>query len=193
MIEAARRRFPDIRFDVGDAEDLPYPDGRFDAVLSNIVLFHVTDPDRAMAEAFRVLTRGGRFVFSQWLGPDVSECYRMLFDVLSAHADLSRADPAPDAYALSDRSNVAAKMQRAGFGDIAFEEVQNVLHAEGPSFFDFFMTFGVRVPLIVERQDETTQQIIREEIDKRAAAYFSDGLYKIPIPSLIVSGIRPAD
>lgn len=192
MIGEACKRFPGIRFETGDVEDLPLPDRSYDAVLSNIVLFHVTDPDRAIAESFRVLAEGGRFVFSQWLGPDTSDCYRMLFDVLSAHADMSLADPAPNAYALSDRNQVAEKLQRAGFDNIEFEEVQNILHADGPSFFDFFMTFGVRVPLVVERQDEATRQIIRNEIDKRAAAYLSDGVYRIPMPSLIVSGRRPA-
>lgn len=192
MIDAARGAFPNIRFQVGDVEELPFPDRSFDAVLSNIVLFHVVDPDRAMSEAIRVMTDGGRFVFSQWLGPDASDCYRMLFDVLRDHADMSRADPAPDAYALSDRNQAAEKMRKAGFDNIAFEEVENVLHAEGPSFFDFFMTFGVRVPLIVERQEEAIRQTIRDEIDRRAAAYLSDGVYKIPMPSLIVSASRPS-
>ena len=40
---------------MADVEDLPTPDETFDAVLSNIVLFHVTDPEKAMSEARRVL------------------------------------------------------------------------------------------------------------------------------------------
>jgi len=191
MIAEARKRFPGIRFEVGDIEQLPLDDRSQDAVLSNIVLFHVTDPDRAMREAFRVLTPGGKFVFSQWLGPESSDCHRMLVDVLGSHADMSLADPAPNAYVLSDRDGASKKMKSAGFTDIAFEEVQNVLHAEGPSFFDFFMTFGVRVPLIVERQDPEIRKRIRDDIDERAAVFFSDGLYRIGMPSLIVSGRRP--
>lgn len=85
MVDEARNQFPHLSFNLGDVEKLPAPDRSFDAVLSNIVLFHVADPGRAMAEAVRVLKPGGRFVFSQWLGPEQSECYQLLFDVLGRH------------------------------------------------------------------------------------------------------------
>lgn len=191
MIAEARKRFPGIEFEVADIEQLPFADRTQDAVLSNIVLFHVTRPERAMAEAFRVLSPGGRFVFSQWLGPDSSECYRLLFNVLGDNVDMSRADPAPDAFAFSDRDRVSGKMEKIGFTDLRFEEVRNVLYARGPSFFDFFMDFGVRVPLIMERQDAHVRMKVRREVDERAARYLVDGNYRIPMPSLVVSGQRP--
>jgi ubiquinone/menaquinone biosynthesis C-methylase UbiE len=188
MIQQAKVQFPDINFSVADVEDLPAQDEEFDAVLSNIVLFHVTDPEKAMSEARRVLKLNGRFVFSQWLGPDRSECYRLLFDVLGRHADMSRADPAPNAYVLSDKANVSEMMQRVGFNDIKAEIVENVLHAPGPSFFEFFMKFGVRVPLILERQEPDIRASIRQEIDELTAPYLVEGVYKIPMPSVVFSG-----
>jgi ubiquinone/menaquinone biosynthesis C-methylase UbiE len=191
MIAQARKRFPHIPFEVGDIEKLKAEDSSQDAVLSNIALFHVADPLMAMKEAFRVLKPGGVFAFSQWCGPAQSECYKMLFDVLLAHADMSLADPAPDAYKLSDPQQVTAMLEEAGFSNIAFEYVSNVLHAPGPSFFDFFMDFGVRIPLILDRQDPTVKEKIRQEIDKQAADYFVNGHYRIPMPSLIVSARRP--
>ena len=44
------------------AESLPYPDAGFDAVVFTLVLCTVSDPDRALAEARRVLKPGGRLV-----------------------------------------------------------------------------------------------------------------------------------
>ncbi len=55
MVERAKTQFPEIKFSIADVEDLPMRDGTFDAVLCNIVLFHVTDPKRAMSETRRVL------------------------------------------------------------------------------------------------------------------------------------------
>ncbi|MBM1691158.1 class I SAM-dependent methyltransferase [Sulfitobacter geojensis] len=189
MVERAKTKFPEIEFSLADVEDLPMRDETFDAVLSNIVLFHVTDPERAMSEARRVLKPEGRFVFSQWLGPDRSECYQLLFDVIGRHADMSRADPAPNAYALSNEAQVSEMMQSTSFTDLKAEIVENVLHAPGPSFFEFFMKFGVRVPLILNRQDVNVQVSIREEIDEAAAQYLADGCYKIPMPSIVYSGV----
>lgn len=48
---------------VGDMRALPFPDGSFGAVLSVQALEHVPDPERAVAEAARVLEPGGVAVF----------------------------------------------------------------------------------------------------------------------------------
>jgi ubiquinone/menaquinone biosynthesis C-methylase UbiE len=45
------------------AEDLPFDDGSFDAVVGTLVLCTVEDPVRAVSEARRVLVEGGRFLF----------------------------------------------------------------------------------------------------------------------------------
>ncbi len=45
------------------AHELPFPDGRFDAVVACLVFEHIDDLDGAIAEVARVLADGGRFVF----------------------------------------------------------------------------------------------------------------------------------
>jgi ubiquinone/menaquinone biosynthesis C-methylase UbiE len=44
------------------AEKLRYPDASFDAVVFTLVLCSVTSPDRALAEAYRVLRPSGRLI-----------------------------------------------------------------------------------------------------------------------------------
>ncbi len=51
----------DFRLVPGDGS-LPYPDGRFDAVMVADALEHVPDPMRYVGEAARVLKPGGRFI-----------------------------------------------------------------------------------------------------------------------------------
>jgi ubiquinone/menaquinone biosynthesis C-methylase UbiE len=45
------------------AEDLPFDDGSFDAVVATLVFCTVDDPLKAIAEARRVLVEGGRLLF----------------------------------------------------------------------------------------------------------------------------------
>jgi SAM-dependent methyltransferase len=56
-VAEASQELPNIR--VAPAEDLPYPGGRFDVVLSHEVIEHVDDDRQAVAEAVRVLRRPG--------------------------------------------------------------------------------------------------------------------------------------
>jgi SAM-dependent methyltransferase len=50
----------------GDAENLPFPDGRFDVVLSQFGHMFAPRPDVAVAEMRRVLKPGGRVAFATW-------------------------------------------------------------------------------------------------------------------------------
>jgi ubiquinone/menaquinone biosynthesis C-methylase UbiE len=49
-----------VRFDEGDAENLPHPNGSFDLVISRHVLWTLPHPERALDEWLRVLRPGGR-------------------------------------------------------------------------------------------------------------------------------------
>lgn len=62
-LEAARRRlqrFEGARFALGDLVELPFEDQAFDQVLLFNILTYASDPERAVAEAARVLRPGGR-------------------------------------------------------------------------------------------------------------------------------------
>lgn len=64
QIEAARawaagKGVQNVRFELGNIYDIPFPDASFDAVFAYTVLEHVRDPLRAMREMRRVLKSGG--------------------------------------------------------------------------------------------------------------------------------------
>jgi demethylmenaquinone methyltransferase/2-methoxy-6-polyprenyl-1,4-benzoquinol methylase len=53
---------PKCSFTVGTAEDLAFPDNSFDAYTISFGIRNVTTYDVALAEAYRVLKPGGRFL-----------------------------------------------------------------------------------------------------------------------------------
>jgi SAM-dependent methyltransferase len=60
-----------VKVEAGTAEALPFEDGRFDCVVCTFTLCSVQSPERALAEARRVLKPGGRFLFCEHgLAPD---------------------------------------------------------------------------------------------------------------------------
>jgi ubiquinone/menaquinone biosynthesis C-methylase UbiE len=59
--KVAAARVP-VEFVAGTAEDVPYPDESFDAVVSTFMLCSVADPPAVLAEAHRVLRHDGKLV-----------------------------------------------------------------------------------------------------------------------------------
>src|SRR3954467_1596167 len=68
----------DVRFVEGDAEDLPFPDASFDAVLSIYGVMFAPDHRRAASELARVCRPGGRIALASWT-PDgfIGETFRI--------------------------------------------------------------------------------------------------------------------
>jgi SAM-dependent methyltransferase len=70
LIERARARAQaenlDARFDEGDAEMLPYPDGSFDMVISLIGAMFAPRPELVAAEMKRVCRPGGKIIMGNW-------------------------------------------------------------------------------------------------------------------------------
>jgi ubiquinone/menaquinone biosynthesis C-methylase UbiE len=56
----------DARFDVGDAEDLPYEDNSFDVVITMIGAMFAPQPDKVASEIARVLRPGGKLYMANW-------------------------------------------------------------------------------------------------------------------------------
>ncbi|MEO3874973.1 methyltransferase domain-containing protein [Nonomuraea sp. B12E4] len=93
MIDHATRRAPaNCAYVVGEAQDLPFPDGSFDLVTSSLAIHHI--PREARAEAlrqmFRVLRPGGRLLVAEFR-PPANHLARHLIGLLSGPA--MRHDP----------------------------------------------------------------------------------------------------
>jgi SAM-dependent methyltransferase len=113
MIGFARAAHPEIRFEEGDAEALPFADASFDAVISNFRIHHVPDPVRALSEARRVLRRDGRMAFTSWAAPAENIAWKLLFDAISAHGDPNAAKTPPSGGGLPEtRGSLAGARHR---------------------------------------------------------------------------------
>lgn len=82
MAAAARRNLASsagkFTFATAGAQDLPFPDGAFDAVIANHMLYHVPDRGRALVEIRRVLLPGGRLYAATNGRTHLAELYALM-------------------------------------------------------------------------------------------------------------------
>ena len=95
MIATAKRNYPNINFRHGDAENLAFKDASFDAVICAFGILHMPQPQKAVAEAFRVLKSGGRYAFTAWASADKNEFFEIVLPAIKTHANMDV--PLPEA------------------------------------------------------------------------------------------------
>lgn len=96
-----------------DAEALSYPDEHFEAVIMHLIIAVMPDPQRGLAEAYRVLKPGGQLCVMDKFQPDGQPAgagRRLLNGVTSALA----TDIYPPSTATAQRSWVSDSPRRTG-------------------------------------------------------------------------------
>ena len=69
MLQVGKRRRPDMTFVAGDAMNLPFADGSFDAVTISFGLRNIVDTSTALTEMLRVTVPGGRLAIMEFSDP----------------------------------------------------------------------------------------------------------------------------
>jgi ArsR family transcriptional regulator len=122
MLQAARRRLQahtNVDLRRGNLESLPIDDGRLDAATVMLVLHHVPEPARALADVARVLKPGGRLVLVDML-PHDREHYRQQM----GHVWLGFSE-----------EHVGRLLAEAGFGRARLMTLPPDAKAKGPALF----------------------------------------------------------
>jgi SAM-dependent methyltransferase len=86
FIDYARAHVADsrARFEVGDAQALPFEDATFDAVVSGLVLNFVPEPPKMVSEMARVARAGGTVAVYVWDYAGQMQLMRYFWDAVSA-------------------------------------------------------------------------------------------------------------
>jgi len=193
MVAKARRRYPKIEFREGDAENLSFDAASFDAVVCAFGLLHIAEPDKAIAQAYRVLRADGRFAFTVWAGADRHDFFAIVLKALEAHGNMQiQLPPAPPIFRFSDPAECRKALTQAGFVDVSVVDL--ALKWRAPSIeaiLDCIYKSTVRTSMMLERQTPAARDRIHQAIRESAERFAHNGAYEIAWPAVLASTHKP--
>jgi ubiquinone/menaquinone biosynthesis C-methylase UbiE len=184
MLALARRRRPELEFRWSDAEELRFEDGSFDAVVGGFVVNHLPHPERAMAEAARVLAPGGAVAFSVWDRPERNRLNGVFRDAMAdvGVPSLAEIEQGPDPTRFSDDPEFVALLEGAGLREATVETISLTLTVpDADTLWDGFMGSSVRMRAQVDAQPQDARRRIREAFEHRVEAHRHPAGLEIPV------------
>jgi SAM-dependent methyltransferase len=157
-----------VRFEVGDAQQLLFLDGRFDRTLSLLVLNFVRDPSRALDEMIRVTKRGGTIAAAVWDYGQEMGMLRVFWDEAVA------LNPAADArderhMPLCHEGELGALWRKHGLQHVSEEAL--TIRTPFASFDDYWSPFleklgpaGAYVATLAESEREQLRLRLRRQL-----------------------------
>jgi SAM-dependent methyltransferase len=119
MLEVARRVAPDIQWNHGSAESLPFADGSFDAVVSQFGLMFFADRVQALREMLRVLAPEGRVAVAVWDSLENIPAFADELKLMERLAGPAAADALRSPFVLGAKDDLQRLARDAGIYDSA--------------------------------------------------------------------------
>ena len=193
MVAIAAAQYPGLDFRQADAENLPFPDQAFDAVVSNFGIGHFPRPERALSEFVRVLAVGGGVALSWW---DVPACHRLngiFFDAVNeVHVSPPADLPAgPPMFRFSDDQELADLLRSAGLTQVAVKAHSHIHRlASAEELWNGILAGTVRTSIGIRRQPRDVQDRIRAVFERLVQPYAVQGELRVPVAFKIGAGRR---
>lgn len=191
MLAVAEELAPQVEWKEATAEALPFPDGYFDAVVSQFGLMFFSDRQQALNEMARVLAPGGRLAVAVWDSLENSEAYPLEVALLERLAGSAAAAALRAPFVLGDTDALTGLVEGAGLasvrvrterGSARFPSVRTMVEADLRGWLPVMGVF---------LDDGRIEQILEAAEATLADYVVDDGSVEFAAPGHIVSGTKP--
>jgi len=187
MLAYARGKLPNapITWQPADAQELPFPDGMFDAVACQFGLMFVPDKAKAFAAVRRVLKRYGLFVFNVWQSLDENSFGRIARDTIARYFTSDPPTFYDVPFGFHDIPAIRSLLRAAHLNVVACEPVE--LEAKSPSAEDAARGLVMGNPVLLdvtERATAPAEEIVAA-VAQALAAEGGDQPLRLPMKALV--------
>jgi SAM-dependent methyltransferase len=192
MLDLAAKLHPEIEFRQADANALPFEDATFDAVVSNLLMPHVSDLPAVVRELARVVRAGGRVALTTW-DPEPSTYLRAMFEEFAASGAVPPPElpPGPSFFQYGTEDEFRGLLTEAGLGDPVVDSVVFTHRIQDVDAFIADLIAGtVRMGVLLEAQSADVRASFRDGFAARVKGWRSDDGYELPCAIKVGAGTR---
>ena len=191
MKELAAETHPDLTFQLGDAEDLPFPDAAFDAVLINFGILHFPNADTALSEAHRVLKPDGRLGFTAWVGPENS-AIGIAMGAIAKEGSLDVGLPVgTPLFRFADHVETERTLSEIGFSEISSTAMVLTWRLPNPdALMESFQEATARTSGLLKAQDPAALPAIAAAMTEACRPYEKESGTELPMPAVLNTGTK---
>ena len=186
MLAVAGRLRPDIEWRQGDAADLPYEDGSFDAVLCQSGLMFFPDRAGALREMARVAAPGGTVAVQVWDRLEGQAGYGAMYEAFAEHLG-PEATPLETSYwSLGDLDLMGSLFEAAGLRVTGARTRQSTVHFGSASEA---VTTEIEATPLAQRIGQDTRRRLVEAASAAMRPFEVDGgRVELPIRGHLITG-----
>jgi SAM-dependent methyltransferase len=189
--EAERRDLDQMAFARCIAEDLPFENDTFDAVVCRFGVMFFPSPEAGVAEMLRVVRPGSWVALAVWRARELNPISAIIGDTVARYVEMPASGA--DAFRFAEAGTLARNLAGCGAEDVR-EHPLDFRH-RAPVDFDGFwririeMSDVLRSALAALSADEA--QLVADEVRAATAEYFPSGQLDVPASALVVSARKP--
>jgi SAM-dependent methyltransferase len=188
MIAVAADHAPHVEWRPGSAESLPFPDGSFDAVVSQFGLMFFADRSQAIREMMRVLVPGGLMTIAVWNSLESMPAYAAEVELLERTAGRPAADALRAPFVLGNLAELAVFFAEAGVRKGSIETHQGVAGFPGIRTMVEADLRGWLPMMGINLTDDHIDAILQEAEHALAAYRTADNRIAFPVSAHVATG-----
>jgi SAM-dependent methyltransferase len=182
MVALARGLGGGATFFQADAEDLPFDERSFDAVVSHFAVHHVPRRERAIREFARVTEPGGWIAVSSWDQPERNRFLGILIDAV-------RACGVAASVHFADDDELRGLLEGAGLEAVEIHPASLTQRvADADALWHGMVGGSVRTAGLLTRLPPDVRERVRAAAEGLAQEYVADGALAIPARAKIARG-----
>jgi ubiquinone/menaquinone biosynthesis C-methylase UbiE len=168
-----------ITWQVVDAQELPFEDETFDHIVCQFGVMFFPDKPKAFKEAYRVLQKGGRYLFNTWStlakNPRSELVQKILVEVMGDDAP-DFMDNAP--FSMHDPNAIKYLIEAAGFHSVQVDTVQKqTVYGNNDDVLEGYLK-GSPLAAFLSKVDTNLREKIETRLRQEVADNFSSGKFE---------------